>query len=94
MKKKILTPYQRVKKYRIKHPQVDNARIRVYIAIRNKTLRKTPCIECGNTKSEAHHEDYSKPLEVIWLCKKHHVIYDSERRLRQLLTDSSNIGEV
>ncbi len=30
------------------------------------------CSDCGETKVEAHHEDYSKPLDVEWLCKKHH----------------------
>lgn len=27
--------------------------------------------EC-NEKPEAHHYDYSQPLEVIWLCRAHH----------------------
>ena len=31
-----------------------------------------PCQVCGLLVSEAHHPNYSKPLEVIWLCPKHH----------------------
>lgn len=31
-----------------------------------------PC-KCGSTQVEMHHEDYSKPLEVEWSCKKCHV---------------------
>ena len=27
--------------------------------------------ECTG-KPEAHHPDYSRPLDVVWLCKKHH----------------------
>jgi hypothetical protein len=23
-------------------------------------------------KSEAHHFDYAKPLEVLWICRRHH----------------------
>lgn len=30
------------------------------------------CKECGEKKTQAHHPDYSKPLDIIWLCKKHH----------------------
>lgn len=30
------------------------------------------CEMCGNKKTIAHHPDYSKPEEVIWLCQKHH----------------------
>lgn len=37
-----------------------------------RKLERQPCQVCGAQKSEAHHPDYSKPLEVIWFCHKHH----------------------
>lgn len=41
-------------------------------AIRDGKLIKQPCEKCGEMKVEAHHPDYSKPLEVHWLCRKCH----------------------
>lgn len=41
-------------------------------ALRDGTLIQQPCEVCGSLKSEAHHDDYSKPLEVRWLCHAHH----------------------
>jgi hypothetical protein len=41
-------------------------------AILKGTLVRQPCEVCGNEKSEAHHDDYSKPLDVRWLCSNHH----------------------
>lgn len=41
-------------------------------AIKKGILIKQPCKVCGIEKVEAHHEDYGKPLEVIWLCRDHH----------------------
>lgn len=35
-------------------------------------IQKTPCEVCGDERSQAHHQDYSKPLEIKWLCQKHH----------------------
>lgn len=41
-------------------------------AVNDGRLVKQPCNVCGNTNVEAHHDDYSQPLSVRWLCKKHH----------------------
>jgi len=49
-------------------------------AIRSGKMERLPCVVCGNPKSEGHHEDYSEPLDVIWLCRKHHK--DIHRKLR------------
>jgi hypothetical protein len=35
-------------------------------------IKKLPCEVCGASHVEAHHPDYSKPLEVEWLCPEHH----------------------
>ena len=40
-------------------------------AIKNGKIMKQPCFVCGK-KAEAHHPDYSRPLDVVWLCPTHH----------------------
>ena len=41
-------------------------------AIHEGRLVRQPCSVCGRKKAEAHHEDYGKPFEIVWLCRKHH----------------------
>lgn len=41
-------------------------------AIKSGELVRSPCSKCGDVKSLAHHEDYDKPLEVIWFCQPCH----------------------
>ena len=41
-------------------------------AIKKGDLVRSSCIRCGEDKSLAHHEDYDKPLEVMWLCQPCH----------------------
>ena len=56
--------------------KADNRRTRAHIAVaravRKGSLVRSPCIRCGEQKSLAHHEDYDKPLEVVWLCQPCH----------------------
>lgn len=66
-------------KWRKENPDKVKAYRKVFVAIRNKTLKRKPCF-CGELRSEAHHEDYSKPLEVNWLCKRHHIEADKKRK--------------
>lgn len=74
---KINTRY--TKRYQEKHPEAAAAHRLVSQAKRRKTNRliPKPCEGCGAAKGvHAHHDDYSKPLEVKWLCgschRKHH----------------------
>lgn len=60
------------KKYRGKWPKKILAHKAVQTAIMKGAFKKQPCEICGETKSEAHHDDYDKPLEVRWLCKACH----------------------
>jgi len=48
------------------------AHSRVQSAIKWGILTKENCVICDDPKSQGHHEDYSKPLDVIWLCQSHH----------------------
>lgn len=48
-----------------------NAVARANYAIKVGKLVRQPC-QCGNTKTDAHHDDYYKPLAVRWLCRQCH----------------------
>ena len=60
-------------RYRAKHPRRRAAHIAVGNAIRDGHLIPQPCEICGETNNvHAHHDDYSKQLDVRWLCASHH----------------------
>jgi hypothetical protein len=44
-------------------------------AVKNRRIIKPNLCQaqdCTETKLEAHHPDYDRPLDVVWLCNKHH----------------------
>ncbi len=57
------------------------ARTMVFKAVKSGRLKREPCEECGDENVQAHHDNYDKPLNVIWLCSKHHVLRDRTKRM-------------
>lgn len=55
-----------------RHPEKIRARLQTHDALKRGKLIRQCCEQCGEAKAEAHHEDYSKPLAVRWLCKRCH----------------------
>jgi hypothetical protein len=67
---------------RAKFPEKHAARVAAQTAVAKGQLVRQPCEVCGESKVDAHHDDYAKPLAVRWLCRRHHAQADAERRLR------------
>lgn len=61
--------------YRRVSPEKANARDKVRRAIKKgKLFRSSFCQLCRkNSFTHAHHEDYNKPLDVIWMCPTCHI---------------------
>lgn len=65
--------WRRLKKWRKNHGDKYKAHYTVYNALKSGLLKKEPCGRCRTTKNvHAHHEDYSRPLNIVWLCQAHH----------------------
>lgn len=58
--------------HRERHPDRTRARAETREALRIGIITRQPCEVCGDPKSEAHHPDYAKPMEIKWLCRTHH----------------------
>jgi hypothetical protein len=61
-------------KYRAQNPEKAAAMWEVWNAkVRGKLVEPKCCADCGEAaKLDAHHEDYSKPLDVVWICRTCH----------------------
>jgi hypothetical protein len=60
------------KRWSENNPEKRRCHSVVAYAIKMGTLVRLPCFICGNPKTQAHHPDYTQPLNVIFLCHKHH----------------------
>ena len=71
-KERMLANVETTRAWRAEDKRRTVAHNAVARAIRSGALERIPCIRCGEAKSLAHHEDYDKPLGVIWLCQPCH----------------------
>jgi len=59
-------------RYKKNNPIKMKASTKSWNAIKGGHLIRLPCEICGNIVVHGHHDDYSKPLDVRWLCPPHH----------------------
>lgn len=59
------------KEYILKFPEKYKAKQKINNKIKNGDIKRQCCIFCNNI-GEAHHFDYNRPLDIIWLCHMHH----------------------
>lgn len=81
---------ERTRKFRNKYPEKTRAHRAVAYALRTKKMTRQPC-HCG-ARAQAHHEDYSKPLDVMWLCPKHHAEHEVRMRRQKLIGPAVMLG--
>lgn len=68
---KLAAHQRRYRKDKILRPK-HMARWQLNRAIIAGKITRGKCELCGSHKTDAHHDDYSRPLDVRWLCRQHH----------------------
>ena len=69
-KRERLAARKRMRTERIRVREVFNRAV-----VSGKIVKPTNCSQCGKLrKVTAHHDDYSRPFEVRWLCYECHRI--------------------
>lgn len=63
---------KRRRKWQLLNKEKRECHWRLLCAVKMGRIKKDPCEICGEIKVDGHHDDYSKPLEVRWLCRLHH----------------------
>lgn len=68
-----------MREWRKNHPlndeqkKKDICRSYAYVYLKRNRIIKKPCEKCGDINSQMHHSNYDEPLNIIWLCRKHHL---------------------
>lgn len=69
------------KKWKKLNPEKRKAYEILNNAVRDGRVEKKPCAVCNSTyRIHGHHENYDKPLDVIWLCPSCHSMLHFRKR--------------
>jgi hypothetical protein len=72
-------------KHKLKNADKVSARRELNNAVKRGDIKQMPCEVCGNETAEGHHYDYTKPLDVRWLCTTHHNKHHVTLREQELI---------
>jgi len=79
--KRSRAPFTAQRRWDDKNPTALWAHAATRSAVRRGLIQRGPCAECGSPKTDAHHPDHRNPLDVVWLCRRHHrQLHNAERR--------------
>ena len=89
---------QRKRRRLLEKARTNNACNHVNNMVKKGVIEKRPCEICGDERSNNHHDDYTQPFEVRWLCVRHHAEWHAthepqylpgwEERYQQSLLDN------
>lgn len=68
-----LKPATRQVRWQQANPKARWAHGCLQSALRRGLIEREPCAVCGADKVDGHHANYDRPMDVIWLCRAHHV---------------------
>lgn len=75
--------YRYMQKYKDNNALKTSCRMKYDSAIAMGKLVREPCVICGELKTDGHHADYTKPLDVMWLCRSHHLAWHRVFKVEQ-----------
>lgn len=84
------------RKYRKVNPEKARAKDKIKHAIKTGKLIRSPICQICQKKCDTHghHKDYSKPLDVIWLCPTCHISYHRNYEIRaERLSEETPSGD-
>lgn len=87
---------ERSAKWDKENPEKRRVHDRTMYAVQTgKLIRPNVCSKCGKEcKPQAHHEDYSKALEVIWLCSQcHFYLHHSSKHHAERASEKTPKGD-
>lgn len=74
-------PCERTRKLKFRDKYKARAQLQAAVSS-GRIIRPANCeYGCLDRLVQAHHPDYSKPLEVRWLCPKHHAAQHPHKRI-------------